>query len=388
MNLKTTKLFNRSQILFCMLLMMLTGCQYLSVKKETPTYILKPIWVTDTLVQKNIGFRKVNLFTPILYKDSVIVANALEGLVSYNRSNRFVNWRMKSEFGIEASGVTQGDTLFVGGLNGVMYAVNMTNGKVIWSYDSKAEIVAEPSLHNNSLYFLNGGNSLFSLNAGTGKLNWVYSRQETTTKMTVRGGSRPSFAEGSLYAGFSDGALVSLNSMTGTVQWEVQLNNNSRFKDIDASPVVDGETVYINSYDDKLYAISKANGSILWKSALGGASAPVVSGDKLYYSASTEQFVCLNKKTGELIWKKDTKGLASEPILLKDFVIFGESAGSLKALDLNTGSTVSSFDPGRGIMSQPSSDHAKSIFFISGEANFYQVDLVPQYKSQIPYLIN
>lgn len=388
MNHKAKTLFSRSQILLCSVVVALTGCQYLSVKKENPTYVLKPIWVTDTLIEKNAGFRKVNLFTPVLYKDSVIVANSLEGLVSYDRSSRAVNWRMKSEYGIEASGVTQGDTLFVGGLNGVMYAVNMTNGKMIWSYDSKAEIVAEPSLHNNSLYFLNGGNSLFSLNAANGKLNWVYSRQETTTKMTVRGGSRPSYAEGFLYAGFSDGALVSLNSATGTVQWEVQLNNNSRFKDIDASPVIDAGTIYINSYDDKLYAISKSNGSILWKSTLGGASAPLVVGDKIYYSSSSEQFVCLNKQTGELVWKKDTKGLATEPFVLKNFVIFGESAGSLKAIDAATGSVVSSFDPGRGIMSKPSTDHSKSIYFISGEANFYQVDLVPQYKSQIPYLIN
>lgn len=369
------------------------GCQYWPFSKtinknQKESYVLKPVWVDDTLQKKNTGFRKVNLFTPIIYQDSVIVANAFDGLVSYNRKTHNEVWRVPVAYGVEASGITFENKLFVGGLNGVMHAIDMNSGLVIWRYDSKAEIASAPIIEQNSLYFLNGANSLFSLDATSGKLNWVYNRQETTTKMTVRGASRPTLSAGIVYSGFSDGALVALSANTGTVQWEVQLNSNSRFKDIDASPVIDGDHLYINSYDDKIYCLSKAGGQIVWKYNAGGATAPLVTGQQVIFSSSNEEILALGKNDGKLLWKKPSKGIGTEPVILKDVVIFGESQGELKAVNPRTGDTLSTFDPGRGIMSKPHVQNDQHIYFISGEGNFYQVDYVPQYSSQIPFLVH
>lgn len=374
-------------------LLFLMSCQSLKSNfnegNDTVAVQLKPVWVTDTLSTQNLIYRKVNLFTPLFYKDTLITANALDGIASYNRTTQSQVWKLNIKFGVEASGVLSGKNLYVGGLDGVIYSVNADNGQVNWKYDTKAEITSQPLIYNDILYFLNGANSLFSLDTKTGRQIWVYNRQETTTKMTVRGGSRPTYSNGVIYSGFSDGALVAVNATTGTPLWEVTLNRNSRFKDIDATPILDDDSIYINSYDDKLYCLSKANGSILWKYNTGGATAPVMMGNKIYFSTSAGSIISLNKKTGNLEWKKDDiEGIATEPIIVKGLLIFGESQGSLKALDLLTGTTKATFDPGKGIMSKPSSDGANGLYFISGEANFYQVNIVPVTKGMIPYLIN
>lgn len=349
---------------------------------------LKPVWVQDTLTKKNDFYRKVNFFTPLEYKNSILVANAIDGLSSFNKNNKNLNWHLELKYGIEASGVIVNDTLYVGSLDGIMYSVQAETGQVNWKFDTKAEITAQPLVYNGLVYFLNGASSLFSLDAKTGRQNWVYSRQETATKMTIRGGSRPTFSNGIIYSGFSDGSVVAINASTGTPLWEVSLNKNGRFKDIDATPVIDADHIYINSYDDKLYCLSKTNGSIIWKYPTGGATAPVLTGNKIIFSTSTGSVISLDKKTGDPIWKKtDIKGIATEPLIVGGLIIFGESQGSLKAVDLLTGVEKSSFDPGKGIMSKPSSE-GNSIYFISGEANVYQVDLVPVTKGMIPYLVH
>jgi outer membrane protein assembly factor BamB len=351
---------------------------------------LKPILVLDTLAPtKNDFYRKVNIFTPIMYKDNIISGNAITGIISVNKSTKSVVWKLNLKYGVESSGTLVDGTLYLGALDGLIYSVNAESGQINWKYDTKGEITSQPLVYNGVLYTLNGANSLFSLDAKTGRQLWVYNRQETTTKMTIRGGSRPTYSNGVLYSGFSDGSLVALNAQTGTPQWEVILNKNARFKDVDATPVLDDENIYISSYDDRLYCLSKANGSIVWKYSAGGATAPVLNGQYVFVSGSNGSVVSLNKKTGDLVWKKaDIKGIATEPIISKGLIIFGESQGSLKALDFLTGQEKASFDPGRGIMSKPSFNDDNSVYFISGEANLYQVDIVPVTRGMIPYLLN
>jgi outer membrane protein assembly factor BamB len=354
---------------------------------------LKSFLVSSTLAQSKLGypntaFRKINRFSPAMYEGQIIAANGYDGLVSYNKSTMAVNWRFYINQGVESAGLVAGGQLFIGGLDGFFYSIDLDTGKLTWKFDTKSEIVAEPILNKGAIYFLNGANALFSLDAGTGKQLWVYNRQETSTKMTVRGGSRPVIEGDMIYVGFSDGSLAALNSLTGTPQWEVLLNKNNRFKDIDSSPVIDGDRIYMNSYDDKLYCLSKSNGSILWKSESGGASAPLISGDFIVYSTSKNQILSVSKNDGKAVWSYNhILGVATEPILHKGMIIVGESQGDILIFDLLTGAIKAKFEPGRGVMSKPSIVENNQILFMSNEGNLYGLRIQKKRKSEIPYLI-
>ncbi len=389
-------IFNRIRCLIISFisLSLLVNCssvELLKNKSEKPINSeiqLKQFWVSDTLVKSNAGFRKINRFSPVFYKDQIIAANGYDGLVSYNKSNMQMNWRFKINHGVESSGLMAGGQLFIGGLDGLFYSIDLDTGKLNWKFDTKTEIVSEPILNKGIIYFLNGANALFSLDADTGKQFWVYNRQETSTQMTVRGGSRPVIDGNLLYIGFSDGSLAAMNIATGNPQWEVLLNKNTRFKDIDSSPSIDGDKLYINSYDDKLYCLSKSNGSIIWKSESGGSTAPLISGDYIVYSTSKNQILSVSKNDGKIIWKiQNIAGIATEPILYKGMVIVGESQGSLKIFDLVSGHLKNSFDPGRGVMSKPNIDENQNIYFMSNEANLYGLKIQSKNETLIPYLV-
>ncbi|MGB3082666.1 MAG: PQQ-binding-like beta-propeller repeat protein, partial [Candidatus Omnitrophota bacterium] len=54
--------------------------------------------------------------------------------------------------------------------------------------------------------------------------------------------------------------------------------------EVNSSPVVSGDTVYVGSEDGFLYALDKESGDLKWKFQTGSAvnSSPAVSGDTVY----------------------------------------------------------------------------------------------------------
>lgn len=372
---------------FTLLFVFIVGCSQLG-RKDDLRFDVSVDWVRDSLAAGNSGFRKINRMAPILYKNLVVFGNALDGLVAYHQDTGREVWRIRIPQGVEAGGVVIRDRLFVGSNNGRVYGIDLASAQILWSFDTRAEVVAEPLLADGVLYFLSGGGSVFALDAATGKQLWTYNRQDTAAMMTIRGGSKPAFSGNTLYVGFSDGSLVSFNAKTGTQQWEIILNKNTRFKDIDSSPLIDGDTIFINSYDDKLYAVSKSKGEILWNTKSGGSSTPILAGERLIYTSAKGELISVSKKDGKEFWRyKTSEGVVSDPILYNGMIVAGESQGSLIFLDLLTGEKKESFEPGRGVFSRPTVDlEDKRIYFISGEGNAYALHARMMSKSSIYYL--
>jgi outer membrane protein assembly factor BamB len=98
--------------------------------------------------------------------------------------------------------------------------------------------------------------------------------------------------------------------------------------------------------------------------------------------------LALNKETGQKIWSYSLKkGIATSPVLHKGLLIFGESQGSLIILDSGSGKLISSFDPGRGILSPPAVEKKNDlIYFISNEANLYAIKAGWDSKASFSYL--
>ncbi len=369
----------------CAVFLFLSACQLAPKKILSSNLSLSAVWVQDTLLKSQNEFRKINRMSPIFYKDRIIVGNAIEGLVAYDFETKNVVWRRPIPQGVESGGPVVKDQLFIGSNNGKVYSIDLVNGQILWTFDTKSEVVAEPLLEDAVLYFISGNQSIFALDATNGKQLWTYSRQDTANLMTIRGGAKPALSQGFLYAGFSDGSVVALNAKTGTQQWEITLNRNSRFKDIDASPLIEGDYIYINSYDDHLYCLAKNKGEIIWKSPFGGAGTPISIADKIFSTSSRGELVSLSKKDGRLLWKNKTiNGIFIDPVNYKGLILTAETQGHVALFDSLTGEMKASFEPGRGVFSKPTVDLTKNlIYFISGEGNIYGLHLQNKNKELV-----
>ncbi|WP_413581516.1 PQQ-binding-like beta-propeller repeat protein [Bdellovibrio sp. HCB288] len=349
--------------------------QWRALNSSKRTFEVKTAWVRQTTYKDNLGFRKINRMTPIMAGDLIIQGNGMDSLSAYGRGDGQLKWKLPIKNGVEPSATLIRDRLFVGASDGNFYSVEASTGRVQWTFPTKSENLSEPLLDEGTVYFLAGNNVLYALDAATGKQVWLYSRQDTSV-FSIRGGSKPAIRNGTLYIGFSDGSLVAFNAKTGAVSWELQLNRNKRFRDIDASPILDGEQIYIAGYDDKLYAVSAAKGEVLWRVDQGGYSSVTVAADRIYYPTTTGEVLALNKATGQTIWSFKVKdGIATQVKLFKGILTFGESQGHLQFLDAGTGQPLGSMEPGRGILAAPQVDEKSNrVYFISGEANLYAID--------------
>lgn len=364
-------------------LLVLSGCTTLektldrweSQNSRHRVYQVKTAWIRETPDELNLGFRKINRMTPLLVGPYLVQGNAIDGIAAYNRENGQKLWKQKVKNGVEPSATFIRDRVFVGASDGNFYSLEASSGDIQWSFDTKAENLSEPLLEDGVVYFISGANTLYALDAATGQSLWLYSRQDTS-QISIRGGSRPTYANGKIYVGFSDGALVAFNAKDGAVAWEVQLNRGKRFRDIDASPVIDGNNIYVSGYDDKLYCVSADKGEILWRVDGGGYYPLTVLGDRLIYPTSAGEVRALKKSNGDSLWTyKVQRGIPTAVKAYKGALVFGESQGSLRFVDPQSGQSLGEFEPGRGILSTPQIDEkAGRVYFISGEANLYAID--------------
>lgn len=360
----------------------------LSTRSAEKEFKVQGVWVRSTLDQVNERYRKINRATPILADEKIIQLNALDGVAAYTPDQGRLLWKKNIPEGVESSGVFFKGKVFLAAQNGTVQAIELAEGRTLWSYSTKSENVGQPFLDSQQgvLYLLAGNNIVHALDAESGKVNWIYSRQDTSA-FSIRGGSQPVLKNDLLYVGFSEGSFVALNAKSGTVAWEIQLNKNKKFRDIDAGAVIDQDRIYVSGFDDKLYCLS-LKGEILWKLDHGGYSAVKIQDQMLFYPTTTGQVLAIDKNNGQILWKyKLAEGLATEVQIYKGLVVFGESQGKLIFLNKNDGQFVGSFEPGRGIMSKPLIDEAHSmVYFISGEANLYALKASWEQKPDFSFL--
>lgn len=351
----------------------LIGCGSQQLGKNQ--FVIDKKWVRNTLGEEYLAARRVHRFAPILTEKLVITANSIDGIVAYGRKSARLNWRIDLHDGVEGGAVLVDDILYFGSGDGQFYAVNSGDGKTLWTYPIKAEGLAKPLVSGGIVFVLGGNNVLHSLDAKTGKLNWVYSRREASN-LSIRGGSQPAIDGNSLYLGLSDGAFVALNKNSGNILWELNLNKNNRFKDVDSAPVIDGNNIFVSAYDGSLYCLQKTDGRIVWSIEEGGFDEVLISGNSLYYSTTSQKLMALDKDTGRVLWKKDLNSLGTGPVLYKGTVVVGETSGALKFFDARTGDYISMFEPGRGVTSKASVDSRRGeVYFMSVDANVYALNV-------------
>lgn len=208
---------------------------------------------------------------------------------------------------------------------------------------------------------------------------WIYNRRDPSL-LSIRGGSQPKIYKDQVYFAFSDGYLVSLNYKTGQVSWEKQINSNKKFRDVDASPVLLEDRLYISGFDDTFFCIKASSGQLIWRHEAGGYSAPLIFENKIYFPTTNNELHILEKSSGKLLHKiSSKKGYITEPKVYKGLLIYGESEGDLLIRDINSYEVVARFSPGHGISSSPViksfDDTFGNVFFISRSANLYVLNI-------------
>jgi outer membrane protein assembly factor BamB len=375
--LKQTPLL-RTGLMTLALVVMTSGCAGIGKGTQRREFVVENKWTRATTRDEHLGFRRMNRMPPVILDQMILQANSVDGLVAYSREEGREIWRLNLKNGVEGGVQVVGDRIYFGSSDGQFYCVSLATGKPLWTFPVRAETLAPPTVEKGVVYFQSGADVVYALDAQTGKQLWLYNRQ-VTGNLSIRSTTRPTIAGESLLVGFSDGFIVSLRKNDGGLIWERKIGRANRFQDVDSTPVVDGQSVFVASFDAALHSLDVESGRINW-TVDEGAYVPVTIGsgrfsERLFYSTVSGKILSIDKRSGKILNTIDVKrGIATQPTFFRGYLLYGESEGALVAADPESGAVVSRFEPGTGLVARPSViDSTGEVYFISNAANLYSL---------------
>jgi outer membrane protein assembly factor BamB len=160
-------------------------------------------------------------------------------------------------------------------------------------------------------------------------------------------------ADGNLYFGCSDGNVYALDAEKLKEKWTAPFATGDK---IWATPAIDGDTLYIGSFDKKLYALNVDDGSKKWEFATEGAiiATPLVYRDTVYIGSLDRNLYALNASDGRLKWRFTGENwFWAEPVVYNDMLYVGCLDGFIYVLKASDGARVAEYDLTHAISSQP-----------------------------------
>jgi hypothetical protein len=167
--------------------------------------------------------------------------------------------------------------VFIGTLNGTLWALDRHTGHVLWKHASNGSIQHSPTYADGRVFYGDTSGSVWALDVATGKVVWQF--------LSDKGGfvATPLVANRTVYLGSRDSTFYALTQDTGRLRWRFETGGPIR-----CSAALAGSQILFASDDMHAYSLDAASGRQKWKSEkLYGQSFrdyyPVVLGNKAVF---------------------------------------------------------------------------------------------------------
>jgi eukaryotic-like serine/threonine-protein kinase len=286
-----------------------------------------------------------------------------------------------SSSAIYANPVVDNGTVYVATYSGKIYAYDTANGNLLWEYPSEGYvqgIIGGLIINNGVMYFGVVGGVVTALDIATQQVIWQY---DTTDKLWAS----PCLDGDTLYVASYDKNLYALDVVTGEEKWAEPFETKGP---IVTTPVCNDGTVYIGSLDRGIYAIDAETGDLKWSFSADSDAAstpknwfwatPVIS-DGVIYAPNMDGFVyILDAESGALVTALDLEvPVASSPVLLDGKIIVATESGNVYSISTANNTKVLLKDLGLTVHSSLAVDggmiyahtmKTESLYAINGES--------------------
>lgn len=295
--------------------------------------------------------------------DRVYVGSSAGSLWAMTPTGRKL-WRYDTGGAIEGQPAVDGDAgeLYLGNAEGILYALRTADGTKRWEKPAGGPMRSAPAISADAVYVVTANDLVVALSRTDGSELWRYKR-DAPQGFSLTGHSGLVLHDGKLFVGFTDGFVVSLDAASGTAAWErdtaIDLeeegDNITRFVDVDTTPVIVGDRVWIASFSAGLYELSIGSGSVLWKDAerTSIVSITAAADSSLVLSSADDGVIRFDTEEHIDLWKRPVvRGAAGTASVVRGVVLFGENLGGFLALSLDTGAELSRLESGHGFTAE------------------------------------
>jgi outer membrane protein assembly factor BamB len=238
---------------------------------------------------------------------------------------------------IYGSPAVSDNLVYVGGYNGKVYSFIPGAGKSDRDFPDESRIgpiVGSVVAAQGRVYFGSTNGKVYALNDRLQE-QWVFA-----TKGKIW--ATPAIAGDTLFIGSFDKKLYAIDTTTGKEKWEKPFETEGA---IVSTPLVYNNTVYVGSFDRHLYAVNAADGSLRWKFPATGEdknnpgrwfwAKPVICNNTIYAPSLDGKVYILNAETGGEVADPINLGgsISSSPVLVGNSVVVATEAGIIYTVD-------------------------------------------------------
>lgn len=274
---------------------------------------------------------------------------------------------------------SDGHNLYAVAGDGTIVATDLT-GKEQWRMTVKAPLRSAPVVAKGTLFVSAINNRVFAVDTRTGREKWHYDGEPTVTNFFGMG--TPAVSGDLVIVPMTNGRINAFDRATGVLVWTEILWSKRTYNQImdiphiTASPVVDGDTVYLVGNAGKSGAWRVADGTNIWTAPIGGRETPAISGNALFLMTNTNRLVALNKKTGRVFWERELptqkRGEWYGPVVSGTELVLASSAGDVVFLNAKTGREVRRTHQGVPVGAPVIADGALMTLMTDGDLVIYK----------------
>lgn len=329
----------------------------------------------------------------------VFVGTSDRGLYAVRATDGSVIWRFQTVGAVMSEPLYDAtrDTVYFGSDDDSMYAVRAADGALKWRYRTGAEVQRRPVLvqretGRGTLVFDNAADAVFAVDADTGATKWKHIRNPALG-LEIAGHAGVAYDNDRVYCAFSTGRIVAYDVETGKERWpEVDLtavggvneSEQQQYFDIDTTPVVIADRVYVANVATGVFALDATAGTTVWRRAEAegvswlthfsepahqdpetGAEVPARS--LLIAGSGTTGLWALDPKTGEVRWRRQgPRGTLGHPVTLAGALLVTSSKLGLFLFEPQQGRAIDGIDPGTGFASGAAAFGNKAFVLTNG----------------------
>ena len=305
---------------------------------------------------------------------TVVAALASGRIVGLDAGSGATRWTIEGEAAAGGAPVIAEGIVYVGVHDGTFRALRATTGELVWKASVAGSFNSTPLVTGDLVVSVLSGNGVVALKRATGEVAWRRDRAASNA-IALQSDATVTAAGDDLFAGYADGNLERLDR-TGKSIWCVPLARNAdRFKDVDTTPLVLGDTVYAASFGGGLFAISRAQGSVVWQQALKGISQMARTDDSLVVITGDAQLHWLAPETGETTTAFALEEVVADGLVVSNgYLMVSTSERGLYLLDSKTPWVHGRLDAGAGF-STPVAVSGSMLFALTDGGSVLRVDL-------------
>jgi outer membrane protein assembly factor BamB len=306
---------------------------------EPPAELVEfePALQVERLWQVNTGDGAGQLYlklSPLITDDKIVVTDRHGEVAAYELESGKRLW--KTELDMPVSGGVGGDAdhLVVTGTNGHVVMLD-AGGKVIWSVDASSEVLAPAQIAAGLVVIRSVDGRISALRLKDGSEQWSFKRD--VPALSLRGNSVPIITQGYIFAGLDNGRLVTLDLLSGKTIFDIAIATPSgrseleRLVDIDGHSVIEGDTLYMASYQGKVISLDVRRGQLNWSRPFSSFSGVELAASTLFSADERDHIWAFDASNGATLWKQDKLQArqVTRPVAMGSTVLVADFEGYL-----------------------------------------------------------